>query len=168
VRRLEPLLRELDRAGITDGGRPGEWALIGGVVLYLHGLRRWEELGDVDLVLYRGAYDALLSAGWVELMPRATDPPMLEGEVAGLGKPVHAWWKWDAWDPMNRHGANPVTQVLEDYEVLGGVQCETLEHLRDWKHGLTEKRRGLGLATREKDLRDVEAIDVHVLSCQCS
>lgn len=108
--------------------RPGEYVLFGSAVLYLHGIRSAESVGDVDVFVSRRVWGQMLEMEADVLTPRAGDPPLLEFADLTAGKALHAFYGWSARDPWMS-----VEACFDSAEDVGGWRCASLEVIRGHK-----------------------------------
>jgi hypothetical protein len=145
---LDWLRSELEGAyGLTD------YVLFGSAVLYLHGLRDPETVGDVDVFVSRRVWehftDPRFRLGvvpeWSVREPRRGDPPFL---LSTTSPPVSAFYDWtrrDAWMSPKR--------CFADAERVRGWNCVSLETLRHHKRHANRQE-----SKHERDLRVLDYV----------
>lgn len=133
--------------GAIRGRFVGEAVLFGSVVMFFHGLRQREAVGDVDLFVSRFVYARLrVRPGWREVWPRQGDPPLLELRPAG-GVPANVFSEWAARDDW--------MDVRRCFLLAEDVLHEGLR----WRCvPLAEVLRHKEMAGREKDTDDIEIL----------
>lgn len=144
---LDTLLVLLERTQARDD----EYVLFGSAVLYLHGLREPDTVGDVDVFVSRRVWGALLAdqMSYV-LTPQAGDPPMIERVTE---PPLHLFYDWTARDAgwITRAGCFAAAEKVR------GWQCVSLATIRSHKVGAYDANRAS--ARHAKHRRDIALID---------
>ncbi len=120
----------------------GQYTIIGGACLVIHGLRKGD---DIDMFVTKRLYNELLKRGWDEQWPRKGDPPMLEAVVEGIA--VHVFYNWqkrEKWQPN-------VKKIIKEPELIEGFPFMPLELMYEWKSSVN----------RHKDRKDLELIKAY-------
>lgn len=110
----------------------GKYALFGSAPLGIRGLKKCH---DVDVVVKDDLWNEYKSRGWkVKVMPDGT-PYLCEGKIE----------LWKDWGP----GQWNLNQLIEEAEIIDELPFVKLLTVLKWKK----------LNGREKDLKDIEAIE---------
>lgn len=144
---LDTLFALLERADARDG----EYVLFGSAVLYLHGLRDPETVGDIDVFVSRRVWGAIFSQplSFVRT-PGVEDPPFIERVTDPALHIFYDWTPRDAeWMTMR--------ECFDTAEQVRGWQCASLATIRGHKVGASKANPGS--ERHAKHLRDVALID---------
>lgn len=147
---FDTLLVILERAQARDA----EYVLFGSAVLYLHGLRAPETVGDIDVFVSRRVWGAIFGQqlSFVRT-PQAGDPPFIERVT---DPPLHIFYDWtvrdSAWITMG--------ECFLTAENVRGWQCASLATIRGHKSGAAKANPGS--ERHAKHLHDIERIDAHL------
>lgn len=129
-----------------------DYVLFGSAVLYLHGIRSGESVGDIDVFVTRHAWGNLLALDGVRVLtPRAGDPPFLEFHDL-CRTPIHVFYDWTA-----RDGWLSVQECFDTAEDVRGAtgypfRCASLATIRAHKDAAISRGHA-------KHVADVRAID---------
>lgn len=144
---LDRLTTELRRAGVPRF----HYVIFGSAVMFLHGLKDEDDVGDVDFFLRRREWGSLMARpGWKVQTPRADDPPLLE---LPLSTPLHAFYDWPARDSWM-----DVAYCFGQAEEVKGYRCIPLSLLRHHKREAYEASKHVANAPQDKHLADLELL----------
>lgn len=128
----------------------GQYAVTGGAVLAVHGIRK---NGDIDILVTNELYEQLKRDGWEE---KYIPAPGVCADFSVLQKGNYEAFTLRGFDSKHYNcdvDYQPDNKVLiESADFIDEVPFITLEDLRMFKIAYA----------REKDLRDVEMIDAHL------
>lgn len=151
------------------GARQEEWVLFGSSVLYLHGLRSAESVGDVDVFVSRRVWGLLLDLlavpgdhGCTVETPRAGDPPFIAYRIK---TPIHLFYDWtkrdEEWISVADTFEHAETVSFPILDVGGRTyadwRCASLDTVRT--HKAKSYEANLGSAAHAKHGRDLKLID---------
>lgn len=152
---VEQGLHNLRYLLLMADAEPGEWVIFGSTVLYLHGLREPETVGDVDAFVSRRVWGSLmrLTPGALSVeVPRAGDPPFLSFALGAL--PIHLFYDWNERDSAWMD----VRECFKASENVNGWQCISLDLMRTQKEWAGTH----DTETRPKHVADLEVLNRHL------
>ena len=128
----------------------GDYAVIGGAVLSVHGIR---EHGDIDVLVKESVYEDLKRQGWEE---KIISPEGKCVDFSVLEKDDYEVFTLIGFDPKiyncNIDYSFDNELLIKNADIIDGVPFVRLEDLRMFKL----------VYNREKDIKDVELIDKHL------
>lgn len=122
----------------------GAYLVIGGGVLSAHGIRPHE---DIDLLVTPELFATLPEMGWESKEIRPDFTVLIRGHAEASAEMITL-----------PNYTPPIAELFAHPEFVHGVPCMPLSELIRFKQALG----------REKDLRDIELVRAHLLSCSCS
>lgn len=152
------------------GAGEADYVLFGSTVLYMHGIRAGNQIGDVDVFVRRDIwarlFERVIRNGATIETPRAGDPPFLAYD---LSVPIHVFYDWTARDRdwMTAGECFARARVLRfplQGHVVGGDylnwSCIPLELLRE--HKVLAEQANPGSEKHAKHQRDAVLIEAHL------